>query len=215
VTVEPNADLTGQEKRPDFRCYKNGHKFYVETTCMSIGKAERKTAIPHEPTGEGQWFDVYGFSEAIAEKVGSKVPQCKDQDAPCIVAVGTFHSFACMTFFKPAVLAWLQTGKQSMSWKVNPRTGKIGGTYPTTDLKSALFLFGKDGRVVEARQPVSAVLVGALGLHPMQVVGFLNPAATRPFDSKLLDVPYCGLNPGYKSGALSVYWTQRPEWLFD
>src|SRR5689334_3245606 len=64
--IAPNLDLNGGGQSPDFVCRKNGHKFYVEVSCIEIETATRKTTLDHIPQGKAQHYS--SLDDAIFEK---------------------------------------------------------------------------------------------------------------------------------------------------
>ena len=208
VVVEPNADLTGGGRRPDFRCTKNNQVFYVEATCVHTSTLEAKTGLPssgaHPPIAV-RW---QGFLQAVFSECRNKTPQCADLDAPCVLAVGTFHAAACMSFIKKKfVIEQLLTGETKMAWDVNTKSGETSHVYHVTKLWSAGFLKPGESTVDKARCPISALLLGGFGICSRPVCGLLHPAPVRPFDRHLLPgIEFCRLKDGYERGELETEW---------
>jgi hypothetical protein len=209
VTVIPNRDLTGNKSSPDFLCEKDGQKFYVEVTCIQIEKATRETTLPHVCGMEVQAQSFGNLNRAIFGEVVNKTPQCANLDAPCIVAVGTFHFQASSVCVDKWSLGMLLTGDEMITRDFDTSKGEtVGETYISTRLEKAAFIrFGRDGALEHARSPVSAVLVGGFGCREVNIVGILHPRAARPFTPGLLSrIEFGRLNEDYASGRLSVEW---------
>ena len=208
VVVEPNADLTGGERRPDFRCTKNNQTFYVEITCVHTSTLEDKIKLPSSGTHDMTAVPWQKFLEAVFLKCRNKAPQCADLDAPCIATVGTFHASACMSFINEKfVIEQLLTGETKTAWDVNAKSGETSDVYPTPELWSALFLKPGETTPDKARCPISALLVAGLGVASRPVYGLLHPAPARPFDRNLLPrIEFCRLKEGYQTGKLETEW---------
>ena len=89
VEVEPNIDLTGKTRRPDFVCRKAGVEFYVEVTCIHIETASAKTGLPHPPMSG---FRHYGsLNNRIFSACQDKAAQCGATQGPCLAAVVAFR----------------------------------------------------------------------------------------------------------------------------
>lgn len=213
VTVEPNADLTGRKRAPDFVCYKNEQKFYVEATCIHIDTATKHTGLEHMPKKDGA--NCYSpLNDAIYKEVVSKTPQCADLDAPCLLAVGTFHFHASVSCVDKVFVEWLLTGKGSLGFQFDPRRGEVvGEPYQATHLESATSLRPSKLEGIEpVRQPVSAMLVGGFGCKPPIVLGLVHPYPVREFDPQLLDrIAFCRLKIDVRSATLTTEWTYDPE----
>jgi hypothetical protein len=88
--VSVSLNESGRNHRsPDFVCEKDGQKFYVEVTCIRTETAAEHTGLPAVPA-EGASFYA-PLNEAIFAEVSGKTRQCSNLDAPCVLAVGTFH----------------------------------------------------------------------------------------------------------------------------
>lgn len=183
VVVEPNADLAGDERRPDFVCWKDDSKFYVEVTCIHISTATAKTSIPN-----GRSPALFSdLNSAIFGESQNKAGQCSNLDAPCLLGVGTFHGPVSMICFRKVHLGMLLTGKQLIGWDVDQRTGQqIGDTYGVTMLQNAAFVRPEFGTLGSARRSISGILACGFGVTPPRVLGLLHPNAVRPFNSELL-----------------------------
>lgn len=207
VDVEPNEDLSGGGKTPDFLCRKDDQAFYVEVTCIGINKATEVTALPHEFTGDPSFHRA--LNDAIFNACRQKTPQCADQDLPCLVAVGTFHHQASCICVDKHYLADLLTGEPMIAHDIDMRTGEgVGETYEITHLRSATFLCPDKNKAMDhARHPVSGMLICGLGRRPPIVFGVLHPSPVRQFDRRLLaKIEFCRLKDGYESGQLSTEW---------
>jgi hypothetical protein len=214
VRVEPNADLTGKTRQPDFRCVKNSSQFYVEVTCVHKTTLTDKTGLPppdsHGPVRTPPLIPVrwQGFLEAVFSECRGKTRQCANLEAPCLVAVGTFHAPAAMTFVaKRFVVEQLLTGETKMGWEIDVRSGQTSETYPVTDLWPAAFVKPDQQVVTGARCPISGMLVCGFGVASKPVYGLLHPEPVRPFDRTLLPrIEFCRLKPGYRQGSLETEW---------
>lgn len=195
VKVEPGEDLTGNLPSPDFRCQKNGDRFYVEVTCMHIDRVARHTSLVHGQSNGGA--QTYGnLTSAIFEEVKQKTRQCAKLDAPALVAVGTFHFPASSICFQKHHIEMLLTGNSLMSWSIDSQTGEpVGDPFPSTKLQSAAFIKPDNvSGIKESRLPVSGVLVGGFGCRPPNVLGLLHPDPVRPFKRQILDqIEFCRL----------------------
>ena len=120
VQVQPNADLKGEVRRPDFRCTKNGRPFHVEATCIRKETLEAQTGLASSGKRSFTAIKWQGFLRAVFSEVTSKTPQCANSDAPCLLAIGTFHGPAGMGFIKKKfVVAQLLTGEATIAWDVD------------------------------------------------------------------------------------------------
>ena len=185
IVVEPNEDLAGDTRRPDFRCSSALEKFYVEVTCISKEMATAKTGIPDEPHGVTPFRPL---NDAVFAKCKGKASQCGNLDGPALLVVGTFHTFAAMASFDRPAVDWLLTGKPKMAWDIDMRTGKqVGDDYQVTELYSAAFLRpDKTQEVGFARSSLSGLLLVGLGSEPPRMIGVLHPNPACPFDPSVL-----------------------------
>lgn len=208
VDVEPNEDLSGARKTPDFLCRKDNRAFYVEVTCIGIDKATEVTGLPHEFTGDPSYS--YGLlNNTIFNACRQKTPQCADQSLPSLVVIGTFHFQASHICVSKYHLEDLLTGQRMITQDIDMRTGGgVRETYETTHLRSATFLHpDKDNALDHARYPVSGMLICGFGCRPPNVFGVLHPSPVRQFDRRLLaKIEFCRLKDGYESGQLSTEW---------
>ena len=207
VIVEANEVLRANGSGPDFRCSSNGSHFYVEVTCVLRSTATQKSGILD---GSTRWaaFDPCGMIDAIFSECANKASQCRDMDAPTIVAVGTFHTNAAMTCFKRAYVTSVLTGKSKMAWDIDTCTGQqTGDSYQVTALEKAAFLKPdlREG-VGFARCSISGVLLCGLGIS--RCLGVLHPNPARSFDPSLLpSIDFGSVEIGRTTCQLRVHWT--------
>ena len=186
VIVEPNADLDNSRPAPDFRCSKNGERFYVEVTCMHIDRVTEETCLPHLPVpGVAAYYRR--LTASLFEEVRQKTPQCARLDAPALVAIGTFHLQASHRCVNRELLKDLLTGDTRITQQINIRDEiSIGDPYLSTKLESAAFFRPADGPDLDhARCPVSGILVAGFGGY-QNILGLLHPNPVRPFNRELL-----------------------------
>ena len=185
VKVEPNEDLGGGTQRPDFRCLKGEAVFYMEVTCISKETATAKTGIPDESHG---MTACRPLNDAIFSECKGKASQCGNVDGPCLLAVGTWHTFAAMFSFKRPVVDWLLTGEAKLAWNIDMQTGQqVGDDYQVTELYSAAFLRPDlNEEVGFARSSISGLVLCSYGSERACRIGVLHPNPARPFDSSLL-----------------------------
>lgn len=214
VDVEPNADLTGSKQCPDYRCMKDGAKFYVEVTCIQIDTATRESGLQSIPDGKTGAQFYHHLNDAIFNKCVNKTPQCAGLEAPCLLAIGTFHFQGSVLGVKKTFMEWLLTGEASIGWKFDARLGKcVGKPYQVTSFRSATFtrLTRLEG-IEQVRQPISAVLVGGFGCDPVNLFGLLHPNPVREFDPGLLNrIPFCRQRIKMLEATVSAEWIQTPE----
>lgn len=209
--VEPNERLSGDCGGPDFRCTRNGSRFYVEVTCISIEAADN-----HENAtdlGDGvRAVNPYAMTEAVFRESQSKTKQCSNLDAPCLVAIGTWNGFAAMSGFHKVHLNSVLTGKTSLSWNVSIATGQqVGDHHLTTELRAAAFLKPDNlGEIKSARNSISGLLLCNCG--SLRVIGVLHPSPARPFSPDVLPgVEFGSVETNHASGQLSVTWQGGAE----
>jgi len=185
VSVEPNEQLRADGGGPDYWCFRNKSHFYTEVTCVLRATAAAKTGISEEPRRKGL-IAPFGMIEAIFSECVSKAKQCRDMDAPTIVAVGTFHSFAAMSCFKKVIVSSVLTGKTKTAWNIDISTGQQAGEmYQLTELEKAAFLKPDPQQEVGfARSSISGLLLCGLGIS--RYLGVLHPNPARPFDPMIL-----------------------------
>lgn len=208
VLVEPNEELTGAEQRPDFKCQFDGQRFYVEVTHISTQKAEKITGLSE---AGGIAMNPTPLNKAIKAICSEKAVQCSNQDAPVLIAVGTFHGAAAMYSFSPPWPDMILTGMTEMSVTINKATlSSVGGIQQTSELQSAAFLrFEQDESIGFARSSISGMLLCGLSLQPTWVIGLLHPNPARPFTPALLPrVSFGEVEVLNETGDLRVRWPE-------
>ena len=210
VDVQPN-DLGGVSA-PDYLCYKGGVKFYVEVTCISTQTATLTTNLePFSPGDSGARH--YGtLNTAIANECREKTRQCANLDAPCLLAIGTFHFEASAILINRDCMGMLLTDEPKFAWTFDPAVGHcVGEPYLQTDFRTAAFTRLSDGGPSQIRQPISGLLIGGFGVGKPPLLGVLHPDARRPFDWTLLDkVPFCQQRMDESNATVSVEWLGPP-----
>jgi len=214
VTVAPNADLTGRKAAPDFLCHKDGSKFYVEATCIRSDTATRGTALASIPCpgSSAGWYRP--LNDAIFQECVNKTGQCANLDAPCVLAVGTFHHQASVLGVQKTFIEWLLTGETRIAWDFDPERGEcVGEPYQITDFRSAAFTRRSKLEGIEhARHPISALLVGGFGCQPVRVYGVVHPNPVREFDPiHLHRIPFCLQRIDVQTATVSTEWVQTPD----
>ena len=177
VTVEPNEDLTGNTRQPDFKCQKEGYKFYVEVTCINIEKVVKETGLPHHlPDHKARHYSL--LNDAFWDACKRKASQCGNCDASVIIAVGTFHYRASCTCLAKPHVEMLLTGETSIACNLDTKKGSVvGAPYQITGLRSAVFLNNSGF----ARDSISALLVCGLGAEPPTILGIRHPNPKHSF----------------------------------
>ncbi|HET6878925.1 MAG TPA: hypothetical protein VFI31_02145 [Pirellulales bacterium] len=212
IEVEPNEELTGAAQRPDYRCKKDGQEFYVEVTCVLTATASKKTALSATlPDRRLHPFDIWGFNRAVNAECQNKVKQCANLGAPCLLAIGTFHSMVSTACVKKVLLSGILTGDVGIGWKVDPsQRGESEKTNFVTDLQNAAFLYAANQAIQSRRSPLSGLLIGGFGVIPWRKLGILHPKPIHEFDTKLLDdIEFCRLQHDLHSGLLKTKWSRR------
>lgn len=205
--VMPNEDLTGGRQTPDYLCRQNGGSFYVEVTCLGIGKVTEATKLSHLPSDEFEWYGP--LNEAVFNACVKKTPQCRDVLHPTLLAVGTFHGQASCLCVEKHHLRDLLTGTRLITRSIDTRTGyPVGDSYEATRLERAAFVRPDSPKdMAFARLPVSGVLVCGIGVVPPRVYGLLHPSPVRPFDRALLPrIEFGRLKMDCQSGTMSTEW---------
>ena len=202
LNIEPYKDEF--DGGPDFLCRRNGDHFYVEATCMLRNKVTEKTKLSEDM--KAGYYNLLTWP--ILKKTVHKTPQCGGVDAPCVVAVGTFHKSACGHCFREYAAKELLTGTPKLSLDTNLECGEaVGDPYQSTGLENSVFIKSENGQVVAVRKTISALILCPLAFDPMKVVGVLHPEPNHPFDTGLLpSVKFCKLAEGWKDGQFSVEW---------
>lgn len=216
ITVEPFLDLTGGKKSPDFRCQKDSYTFFVEVTCLKIETVTKKTHLEHEPNSKPQAYAP--LHNAIWEECVSKTSQCAAVDAPCLLAVGTFHCVASMVAIQPRLLAWLLTGEPKLAWDIDVRTGSgHGDAYQITEFESSAFVRpGKTNGIEFARLPISGLLIGGFGIRPPQIFGLLHPSPKQVFAPSILSrIAFCKQNIDFQNGSITTEWFQKSDPMYE
>lgn len=208
VCVEPNADLDGGKRAPDFLCRKDDRKFYVEVTCIRIDTATKHSLLPEVPANEARHY--HPLNDAIHAEVVNKTRQCANLDAPCLLAIGTFHYGASVSCIRKTFMEWLLIGKSSIGWYLDPRRGVcVGDPFQVTNAEKASFF--KPG-FEPARKPISALIVAGFGDPEGLVYGVIHPYAVREFDPTLLDqILFCRLKRDMHIGSIATEWTRDPN----
>lgn len=205
ISVEPNEQLRPDGGGPDFQCDANGSKFYTEVTCVLCSTATARTGMPEEPHCGS--FNPFGMTEAIFSECVEKASQCRDMDAPTLVAIGTFHGFAAMSCFQKVIVSSVLTGKTKIGWKIDITTGQQAGqTYQLTELEKAAFLKPDSFQEVGfARSSISGLLLCGLGIS--RCLGVLHPNPARPFDpSMIANIEFGRVELDRSSRQLRVQW---------
>lgn len=212
VRVKPNADLSGEEKRPDFECWQDSQKFYVEVTCITIEKTTRQTGLENADESGGEALAYSPLTRAVFGECVGKAEQCSNQDAPCLLAVGTFHIRASRCCIRKVLLEDLLTGELHHTKGFDPLEGKaIGEPYLTTRLESSSFVKPSSKSAFEyARKSISGLLLGGFGCAPPQVYGLLHPKPARAFNLGLLRrIPFCELRYDIPNASVFVEWSNE------
>jgi hypothetical protein len=211
IQVEPNLNLDGSCPSPDFKCLKGEYVFYVEVTCILIETATAKTGIPHEPHGVTPCSPL---NDAIFNECKGKAAQCANVGGPCLLAVGTFHTYAARHSCKKLMVEWLLTGEPQIAWDMNPRTGQgVEEPYQVTKSHSAAFLRPDRTEGIRfARNSISGLLVCSYGSEPPRVIGVRHPNAVRPFDPTILpDIEFGQVEIDRDAGCFRVKWPNGPD----
>lgn len=193
----------------DFKCTKNGHSFYVETTCITKEIATVETGLSDSPKNMFGSRCYSPLTETFWYELGNKTHQCRGLDAPCIVVIATFHFQAGCLCFTEHMAELLLTGRTYITKNIDPELGQsIGETYESTKLELAAFIRpSKIEDVEHAKKTISATLLCSFGTRPKSVVGVLHPNPIHFFDRNLLpDIKFCKLADGYETGQLKVEW---------
>lgn len=211
VDIEPYS-LGGNDRNPDFKCQKNSKLFYVDATCVMKDTATRKSHL--DDTLHNQKASFYSLlTDAYFKKVGKKISQFENLNAPCMVAIGTLHFRAGALCFDKKSAEEILTGKSGISMQISKRTGgAIGEPYNSTSLESALFF--KARKIICDEPPIklvwqiiSSVLLCPFGTHPVKCLGILHPKPYYEFDRGLLPgIEFCRLKAGWERGTLTIEW---------
>ncbi len=236
IEVVPNEDLAGERKTPDFRCEKNGQRFYAEVTCLTIQRVVRAVELPDGPF-EGRFtptpVGVAGrdaidqaapgillpsIMGLVRSECADKVPQCAGLDAPAVVCVGTFHPTASWGCIDREFMEELLCGSVHYVVRYNKLTGQIVDSVAKPSFDHSV-PFRQQGRLAASvRQPISAVLVAGFGDGTIRetVMGVLHHDACRPFDPTLLPrIPFCRLAWTDSGRQARAEWGNREEGVLD
>ncbi len=212
VGIEP-FPLRGNDRNPDFKCQTDGKLFYVDATCVMKDTATKKSQLDDVPQDQ-KASSYLLMTNAYFRKADKKESQFENLDAPCVVAIGTFHFQAGMLCFDKKSAEEILTGKSGIGVQISTRTGgAVGGPYNATFLEGAPFLKARriicDEPPIQAvRKTVSAVLLCPFGTHPVECLGILHPDPHHEFDRSLLQrIEFCRLKTGWERGILT------PEWI--
>ncbi len=115
--VEPNEDLNGSDRSPDFRCTRDEQIFFTEVKNISIEQATEITALSHFPQDGAYSFGL--LNKAIWNVCKEKTPQCARLGYPALVAVGTFHFRASCLCFQKRYVEMLLTGEELITANID------------------------------------------------------------------------------------------------
>jgi len=210
--VEPAEDLEGGG--PDFLCAVGEARFYVEATCLASDAVTGHTGLSARLDPKAGFRSYDDLTAKVQAAVKKKTPQCSDLDAPCLLAVGTFHFEASGLCGDELHTQHLLTSKTDISMAFDPEVGEfVGDMIPTTDLEYSSVLRGVSSTLAEAeRRPISGILLCGFGCEVhgegWPVRGVLHPDSVRPFPRGLLPrIRFCELEPGFERGVLTPKWT--------
>ncbi len=206
VMVQPNEDLTGGRQTPDFRCERNNETFFVEVACISVEKATEITGLTDGPQAA---LRPSPLNDKVFSICKGKAKQCGGQDVPVLLAIGTFHGFACMFSFSPPYVDMLLVGMTKMTVTIDRQTMKsVGGIERESELWSAAFLRpDPEAGIGFARSSIAGLLLCGVSLEPMWVVGVLHPNPARRFEPLLLPgVSFGKVQVDQNTGQLRVTW---------
>jgi hypothetical protein len=211
VEVSPSEDpATGG---PDFGCSAGGHRFYVEATCLTMDVVTKRTGLNArfvENAGPRCYDDLTAL---VQRETVKKTPQCSNLDAPCLLAVGTFHYEGSGLCRDEMHVQHVLTSKTGISMAFDTERGEaVGDMISSTDGRLSSVVRPGATEVEAARRPISGILLCGFGCEfsgeGWPVRGALHPDAARPFPRELLpDIRFCELAPGYEQGVLTVKWT--------
>lgn len=211
VDVEP-CPLGGNDRNPDFKCQKDSMLFYVDATCVGKETATKISQLDDDPHNQKPSFYSL-LTAAYFRKAGKKVSQFANLNAPCMIAIGTFHCPAGALCFNKMSAQEILTGKPYITSTINIQTGEaVGIPRNATSLEYAPFI--KQRKVIcdePLIQPVwravSAVLLCPFGTKPAKCLGVLHPKPHHEFDRNLLpDIEFCCLRVGWEGGKLATEW---------
>ena len=183
--LERNTDAVEPAKElgmggPDFLCRVGQERFYVVATCLTMDAVSDHTGLPADLDPRAR--TSRDLAALILGEVLDKSPQCSGLDAPCLLAVGTFHSGGSM-------LCGEEVRVQNV---LTSTTGLLSLTPEQGEVASGILVCGFGCRVWRQGWPVRGVLC---------------PAAGRPFSRRLLPgIRFCELVPGHEQARFRVKW---------
>jgi hypothetical protein len=205
--VEPAENLS--HGGPDFRCRVGRELFYVESACMTTEMVKEWTNLSDLPNGKASYYRH--LTPRFLRRCQGKEQQCAVRtDGPCLLAIGTLHVAASALCFRRDSAEFTLMSQPKISCRMDVTTGKlVGEPLQETDLEFSAFVRPAiDGNGVEPlRRDISALLLCGFGAFPPPIHGALHPAATRPFDRRLLaKIPFCRLTDSWPQGRLQAEW---------
>lgn len=210
VDVEP-CPLGGNDRTPDFKCQKGSILFYLDATCVLKDTATKRSQLDDVPHEKASFYSL--LTETHFRKAVEKVTQFEHVDAPCMIAIGTFHFCAGARCFDKKSAQEILTGKSGVGVQISKRTGgAVGEPYNTTSLEAAPFLEARkiicdEPLIQPVRRTVSAVLLCPFGTQPTRCLGVLHPKPYHEFDRNLLpDIEFCCLRAGWEGGDFATEW---------
>jgi len=211
INVEP-CPLGGSDRNPDFKCQKDSKLFCVDATCVMKDAATRGSQL--DDASHNQKASYYSLlTKAYFRKADKKESQFENLDAPCMVAIGTFHFQAGALCFDKKSAEEILTGKSGIRIQINKRTGgAVGEPHNSTSLEATPFLKARkiicdEPPIQPVRQTVSAVLLCPFGTQPVKCLGILHPKPYYEFDRGLLpDIEFCCLKAGWERGIFATEW---------
>jgi hypothetical protein len=211
LAVQPNEDVMGSERRPDFRCTHSAGTFLVEATCIPIANVTEQTGLPHLPQlGARNYASLNG---AFFRKILRKYAQYTAADHPVLLAVGLFHYTASALCINRQFANMLLTGETHIGWHVDTTTGRgVGDSFLTTRLETAAFLRAGQGGIWDVRTTLSGLLLCGFGFDPPNVLGLLHPSPLRPFDQRFLaDIEFGRVQRDLARVRLSTTWSRASD----
>jgi len=206
IRVEPNENLSGDKRMPDFRCFAQDYKFYVEVTNASIEEATKHSGL----TDGAQGTHNYNLlTSKILNACKRKTTQLASLDAPGVLAYHSWHVDAASACLGKGGAEELLRGEASITMKFDSELGQaVGDSYQSTELKSAAFVRPEQESMWEhARQTISAILLCCPIWGSTKVVGALHPGPARPFDPMVLPtVPFASLNASPDKSSIEIVW---------
>jgi hypothetical protein len=177
--VEPAQEL--DVGGPDFLCSVGKERFYVVAACLMMETVREHTGLPADLEPRARTYR--DLTALIRKEMMDKGSRCIGLDAPCLLAVGTFHSGGSILCGEELQVQNVLTSAAG-PWM--PPDAERGGA------ASGILVCGFGCRVWRLGWPVR---------------GILRPAAWRPFRRELLPgIRFCGLEPGHERGRPRVRW---------